>query len=327
MNNDSHYTVTVVAEDPRVPVRQFAVTRKRLRRLGALAVAALVGVAAVPTLVVGLVVGHRTAAVDSINRQLDQQLYSLSRRVADAEAALTRVQDYDARVRALTRADEGVRPFGIGPLEDLEVVALQEREQQATLPDGAAMRTGDLEVAAAGALGRRLDSLAAGIDAEEVSLQEVRGYLVDREALLRAYPTIWPADGWVTSRYGFRRSPLPGAQTFHTGIDVAAAYGTPIRATADGVVISSGYREAYGYTVEIDHGYGLGTLYAHCSRLMVEEGQSVSRGDVIASLGSTGRATGPHLHYEVLRDGVPTNPSHYLIGHASSSTITSNTID
>jgi murein DD-endopeptidase MepM/ murein hydrolase activator NlpD len=321
MSQDSHYTVNVVAEGQTAPVRQFVVSRRRLRRLGFAAAAVLLGVAAVPALLVSLLVGHRAASVDALNRQLDQQLYSLGRRVEDAETALGRVQDYDTRVRALTRADEGVRPFGIGPLEDLEVLALREREAQATLRDDSALRTGDPEAAAAAALGQRLDALAASIDAEEVSLQEVRGYLVDREALLRAYPTIWPSDGWITSRYGFRRSPLPGAQTFHTGIDVAAAYGTPIRATADGVVISAGYRQAYGYTVEIDHGFGMGTLYAHCSRLLAEEGESVTRGDIIASLGSTGRATGPHLHYEVLRDGVPTNPSHYLIGNASGSVI------
>lgn len=304
MRDPNRYRILIVPEGSRTPLRQFAVTRRRARALAW--TAALLGGATLGLCIVGLL-GLRSSEVQrEHNRAIEAQLNGLRQQVELAEGSLERVQSYDAKIRALTRADEGVRPFGIGPLEDLEVLALQ-RQQQATLPDGAALRVGD-------DLGARVEQLTAAIDAEEVSLQEVRGYLVEREALLGAYPTIWPSDGWVTSHYGFRQSPLPGAQTFHTGIDIAAPYGTPVRAAADGIVISSAYREAYGYTVEIEHGFGMGTLYAHCSRLMVAEGDLVQRGDVIGSIGSTGRATGPHLHYEVQRDGVPVNPSHYMIG-------------
>ncbi len=304
MRDPNRYRILIVPEGSRRPLRQFAMTGGRARALAW--AGAILGGATVGLCVVGLL-GLRSSGVQrEHNRALEAQLDDLQQQVELAEGGLERVQSYDAKIRALTRADEGVRPFGIGPLEDLEVLALQQ-QQQATLPDGSALRVGD-------DLGLRVEELSAAIAAEEVSLQEVRGYLVDREALLGAYPTIWPSDGWVTSHYGFRRSPLPGAQTFHTGIDIAAPYGTPIRAAADGVVISSAHREAYGYTVEIDHGFGMGTLYAHCSRLMVAEGDLVQRGDVIASIGSTGRATGPHLHYEVQRDGVPVNPGHYMLG-------------
>ncbi len=304
MRDPNRYRILIVPDGSARPARQFAMSARRLRWLKVSAAA--LGLCLVAVCALG-VFGLRSAAVQrQANLQLDHRIEGLSSRVEHAEGSLERVQAYDAKIRALTRADEGVRPFGIGPLEDLEVLALQ-RSQQATLPDDEALRTGnDLE--------QRVDRLASAIDAEEVSLQEVRGYLVERDALLGAYPTIWPSDGWVTSHYGFRKSPLPGAQTFHTGIDIAAPYGTPVRAAADGVVISSAYREAYGYTVEIDHGFGMGTLYAHCSRLVVEEGDLVSRGDIIASIGSTGRATGPHLHYEVQRDGVPVNPKHYMLG-------------
>jgi len=305
------YTVQITPAERGHTVRRFVVSQRRIRWAKALASAAALVVGAVA--VAGMWSSHSASRLQVANRELTQQLDELGRRVELAESGLERVQAYDAKIRALTRADEGVRPYGIGPLEDLEVLALTQRED-ATLPEGSALRSrGDIDATAA-ALDRRIDQLAGAIDAEEVSLQEVRGYLVNREALLSAYPTIWPADGWITSRYGFRRSPLPGAQTFHTGLDIAAAYGTAIRATADGVVISAAYREAYGYTVEIDHGFGIGTLYAHCSRLLVQEGETVRRGDEIARMGSTGRATGPHLHYEVLRDGVPVNPAHYMVG-------------
>ena len=311
MADRPRYTIQIVPAENARSTRRFAVSRARIRWASALA--GTVAVAMIAVLVSGVWNAWDAARLRAANLELTHRIEALDRRVELAEGGLERVQAYDAKIRALTRADEGVRPFGIGPLEDLEVLALTHRDM-ATLPDSSALRTRSDVDAAAQALEKRIDSLAGAIDAEEVSLQGVRGYLVNREALLRAYPTIWPADGWITSRYGFRRSPLPGAQTFHTGLDVAAPYGTAIRATADGVVISSSYREAYGYTVELDHGFGMGTLYAHCSRLLVQEGEEVRRGDIIARIGSTGRATGPHLHYEVQRDGVPVNPAHYMIG-------------
>ncbi len=310
MDEDSLYTVEVVPEGDSAPLRQVVVSGPRFRRLVRLGVVAVVASAVVPALVVGLLVGRRNAALRGENVQLAHRVEQLDGRVARAEQDLARVQAYDAKVRELTQADEGVRPFGIGPLDALDAARLPQRLDGATLRDDAARP--DAEAAIPG-VEARLDALGGALEEEAISLQEVRGYLSDRDALLRAYPTGWPADGWITSRYGFRQSPLPGAQTFHTGIDIAAAYGTPVRAAADGIVLSAGYREAYGYTVEIDHGFGFGTLYAHLSRILVEEGDHVRRGDLIARMGATGRATGPHLHFEVHRDGVPDDPEDYLI--------------
>ncbi len=297
-----------------VPTRRLAVDRIRANR-----VAAVLGVAVALLMVVGgVLIGRglqRSAAVADENLQLTRHIEGLDLRVEQAESLLGRVQVHDAKIRSLTRADEGVRPYGIGPLEDLEILALRDADADATLPTGRAAgeRTVSLE--------ERVDRLAESLVAEEISLQEVRGYLVTREALLDAYPTDWPADGWLTSRFGFRRSPLPGSNPFHVGIDIAAAYGSPIRATADGVVVDARFREAYGYAVELDHGFGIGTLYAHCSRLRVDVGDEVERGDVIAHIGRTGRATGPHLHYEITRDGVPVNPENFLVGDLVTPTV------
>jgi len=314
MKNDSHYRVLVVPRGEDAPVRQFDVSRRRLGKLGALGVAVVALLVLLPALVVGLAGQRRAADLEAERQHLAYRLEGLERRVEGAESDLARVQAYDAKVRRLTAVDEGVRPFGIGPLGDLEIQALLGEVDDVTLPDAAARRVNEAAAAEpAGDLEPRVDALADALDAEEVSQQELRSYLENREALLRAYPTAWPADGWITSHYGFRISPLPGARTFHTGTDIAAAYGTPIRATADGVVISAGHREAYGYTVEIDHGFGIVTLYAHCSRLLAAEGDLVQRGEIIARMGATGRATGPHLHYEVQRDGVQVDPEDYLL--------------
>jgi murein DD-endopeptidase MepM/ murein hydrolase activator NlpD len=122
----------------------------------------------------------------------------------------------------------------------------------------------------------------------------------------------WPADGPVTSSFGWRQHPIYGGWRMHTGIDLGAGYGQPIRASDGGTVIYSGWCGGYGNLVMIDHGKGITTLYGHCSSISVSNGQSVSKGQVIARVGSTGNSTGPHLHFEVRQNGVPINPWGYL---------------
>ncbi|NUQ70989.1 MAG: peptidoglycan DD-metalloendopeptidase family protein [Chthonomonadales bacterium] len=117
-----------------------------------------------------------------------------------------------------------------------------------------------------------------------------------------------PVDGPVTSNYGMRYHPILHRRRMHTGVDFGAPYGSSIRAAADGVVIMSSYMRGYGNTVIIDHGGGVTTLYAHCSALLVRDGRSVRQGQTIARVGSTGLATGPHLHFEVRHNGTPVNP-------------------
>jgi len=119
---------------------------------------------------------------------------------------------------------------------------------------------------------------------------------------------IRPVSGEITSGFGYRMHPIFKVVRFHTGIDIACSYGTPIRAAGSGTVVFSGWRRAYGLTVIIDHGNGIATLYAHCSRVYVSEGEKVEAGQVIAEVGSTGLSTGPHLHFEVRRYGTPINP-------------------
>ncbi len=125
-------------------------------------------------------------------------------------------------------------------------------------------------------------------------------------------PSLWPVDGVLRSSFGGRSDPFSGEGAFHTGIDLAAQTGTPVRATADGVVENAGWAGDYGKLVIVDHGNGLQTYYAHLSQFLIVPGQEVSRGQVIALSGETGRATGPHMHYEVRLGGTPVNPYKYL---------------
>jgi len=123
---------------------------------------------------------------------------------------------------------------------------------------------------------------------------------------------IFPANGSISSGFGNRIHPILGYSRFHAGVDFSASYGSTIRAADSGRVIFSGWYGGYGQTVVIDHGNGLSTLYAHASRLFVREGQAVEQGQPVAAVGSTGLSTGPHLHFEVRRNGNPINPMGYL---------------
>ncbi|HEV2214005.1 MAG TPA: M23 family metallopeptidase [Terracidiphilus sp.] len=125
-------------------------------------------------------------------------------------------------------------------------------------------------------------------------------------------PTLWPIEGRVTSSFGQREDPLNGEGAFHPGIDIAAAYGTPVRAAADGDVTHAARENGYGREITIDHGHQLTTVYGHMSALAVVAGQHVVRGQIIGYVGESGRATGPHLHYEVRVHNVPVNPHKYL---------------
>lgn len=126
------------------------------------------------------------------------------------------------------------------------------------------------------------------------------------------YPSIWPANGTITSNFGYRGNPIGGGTGFHEGLDIAVDYGTPVCATAAGTVTSAGWVDGYGNLVEIDHGNGYVTRYGHNSMILVVVGQEVKTGDILALAGSTGRSTGPHVHYEVRVNGTPTDPLLFL---------------
>ncbi|MFY9726118.1 MAG: M23 family metallopeptidase [Bryobacteraceae bacterium] len=126
-----------------------------------------------------------------------------------------------------------------------------------------------------------------------------------------ARPSIWPVAGRLTGAFGGRMDPFSGEGAFHTGVDIAAPPGTPVRATADGVVLQASWEGGYGLMVAVDHGGGVETYYAHLSRCFVQTGQAVRLGQIVGAVGATGRVTAPHLHYEVRIGGAPVNPYRY----------------
>ena len=146
----------------------------------------------------------------------------------------------------------------------------------------------------------------------ETRLSSVRRVVERREELAAATPSIWPAHGWLTGTFGGRSDPFTGEPGFHQGIDISTEKGDPVYATADGTVEAAAYTGDYGNLIQIRHGFALTTRYGHLSGFAVRPGQSVSRGDVIGYIGSTGRSTGAHLHYEILANGKLINPLQLL---------------
>ena len=162
---------------------------------------------------------------------------------------------------------------------------------------------------------RDLDALAERLGHIETQIALVSDATALQNLVLMRTPTRLPIENAeLVSRFGNRDDPFSGRRSFHAGLDFAAGYGTQIHAAAAGAVAYAGFRSDFGWMIEIDHGNGLATRYGHASRLLVKAGDLVTPGEPIAMVGSTGRSTGPHLHFEVLRNGEATDPRRYLAG-------------
>jgi murein DD-endopeptidase MepM/ murein hydrolase activator NlpD len=219
---------------------------------------------------------------------LSSQISSLQAAVDEIGAKAALDPNVDRAMRRLP-APVRDRAMGGGSLSIAPVL-----NSAVATPDGAFGVLRDL----LGAIEQRLASVKTGVE--------------QRHALASATPSIWPIAGWISSAFGTRRDPFTGGRDFHPGLDISANHGQEIVAPADGVVSGAAYSGNYGNLVTIDHGFGITTRYAHLSRYGVVAGQSIRRGQTIGFVGSTGRSTSSHLHYEVLVNGRLTNPLHLL---------------
>jgi murein DD-endopeptidase MepM/ murein hydrolase activator NlpD len=228
-----------------------------------------------------------------IERDVNDQVGALATRVGRMQAQLIRL---DALGKQLT-----------------EVAQLKRGEFDFDEPPS----VGGPETAGEGpvvpALDAMLDSMDAQIDDRRRQLTALQNLIMTRELARQVVPGGRPVEaGYISSLYGQRTDPFDGNLATHQGIDFAAVAGTQVLAVADGVVSHTGIDGGYGRMVEITHGNGYVTRYAHNAKLLVKPGQTVKRGDPIALMGSTGRSTGPHVHFEVLRDGRPMNPLSFV---------------
>lgn len=226
----------------------------------------------------------------------------LASKVGQLEAELARLRELDRKLRVVAGLDAGGG-------EDTVAQGGAETPSRTALLDAAQRGTGRL----ADWVTRDLEALGNEIGLRERSFRDLKDRLEAKRSVLASTPTIWPVRGLITAGFGYRVSPFTGQREMHEGLDIAAPLGTPILATADGVVSFVGPLASFGNVVFINHGHGFTTFYAHNSRNAVREGQTVKRGQIIAYVGATGRSTGPHVHYEVQVNGATVNPLKYVV--------------
>lgn len=271
--------------------------------------AIVAGMFALPVLV-GL--GARWSARSAIG-ELERsntalQMENSSYREATGELT-TQLASLQAAVDALG-AQAAVDPAASRAMEKLPAIVMS-RAMGGGSSTGVA---GEVFGAAFGAPDHTFGALRDLLGVLENRLDLVRNGVERRQALAAATPSIWPVVGWLSSPFGNRRDPFTGGQDFHPGLDISADAGEPVHAPADGVVASAGMSGNYGNLVVIEHGYGITTRYGHLSRFAASVGQQVHRGEVVGYVGSTGRSTSSHLHYEILLNGQLTNPLKLLAG-------------
>lgn len=230
-----------------------------------------------------------------------RQFLALTEKIRDMESQVLRVSDFNAKVRVMANLDPGHVPTAT-PLGGVERMDFSDQYMTAHRQELLVRKMHGF-----------LEQLQTEARLEELRQDELLASLRDNQGFFASTPSIWPTEGWVTSEFGYRRSPFTDRREMHKGLDIAGPVGTPIYSTANGRVLSSGRDGAYGLTVTVDHGAGIVTLYAHMQRLVVESGQEVSRGELLGYMGNTGRTTGPHLHYEVRLNGIPVDPLRYIL--------------
>ncbi len=233
--------------------------------------------------------------IETVRRNAEVHLNALAQRLGYMQAQMLRVNALGQRLTGMANLDKREFDFSEDP-------AMGGPENPSAVANPA---VDDFM--------KSIDDLAADMDKKAQSLSVMESLLMDRQLQAAVFPSGWPTDGgWMSSGFGLRADPFTGRKAYHEGVDIASRMGSPIKAMGGGVVSFAGEKEGYGYMVEINHGNGVSTRYAHSSELLVKVGDRVQKGQKIALVGSSGRSTGPHVHFEVLRDGHAVDPQSYL---------------
>lgn len=267
------------------------------------------------------------------NSSLKRQFQTVESKLSSLETGLERVQNFTKKLKLITNIDDDDRALklAVGPMpkpgqavEEFDTdIGERQPASEFLIKEPDFMEKAPLDEAAGelsikeqkdyASLSIRIDRAVKETQLREQGILQLWESLSERQSLLNATPSMKPARGWFTSRFGYRVDPFTGKAMMHAGLDIAGSPGTPVYAPADGVVSYVGYEPGYGKLVSIDHGYGVVTRFAHNSRVFVEQGQKINRREVISAIGSTGRASGPHVHYEVRVHGVPVDPMNYIL--------------
>lgn len=293
------YTVLILP-DASSQIRKFHIAKPLL---GALAVAAsLIFVAFLFFIYQAVSLNGHMLELRRLRVTASQQAHLLEK-IDRLGNEMVRLREFDFRLRTAAglEAKEGESSFlGVGGADSLSSRAL--------MVAAVAHQTPSTD-----SLTKELDRLSREMNDRSKSFQELIDQLEAKRSVLASTPTIWPVKGWLTAGFGYRRSPFTGLRQMHEGVDISNTVGTPVIAPADGLVSYAGPLGGFGNVISIDHGHKISTFYGHLHRQRASQGERVRRGDVIAFVGTTGRATGPHLHYEIQVNGSAVDPSKYVI--------------
>lgn len=238
---------------------------------------------------------------DEIIRQR-QQIQEFAGEISDLKNKLVDLNNFEKKIRIIANIEnvgDQNNLFGVGGSipEDLNAQIPLTRKHNSLLRE----------------MHEHVDQLHLASANQNQGFDSLFKHLQDQQSLLASTPAIRPCKGWKTSNFGYRISPFTGRREFHKGFDIANRKGTTIVATADGVVSFAGSKGLLGNAVYIDHGHGMLTRFGHLDKITVKRGKPVKRGDKIATMGNTGRSTGPHVHYEIHLNGIPVNPEKYIL--------------
>jgi len=300
---DKYFTFLYIPVNNAEP-RTMRVRRSSVYVLGAALVCLLIVASAFGIKYSGKVaLGYHLAQLEQENAELKDQLVQVDSDVDALRRQVMQNFDFQRKARLLANLDEigdDVTEVGVGGPDYGRIRAISHLDPES--------RERILETHA------DIDKLLRQAELQRASYTDIINSLETTDEKLRTTPSLYPVNvGFVSSNFGRRMDPLTGRRTMHRGIDFSARLGTPVFATADGVVTFSGTWKTYGHVVEVSHGHGIVTRFAHLQKRLVRKGQKVRRGDLIARVGASGKSTFSHLHYEVERDGNRVDPRKYLI--------------
>jgi len=236
------------------------------------------------------------------NKIQKTQIIALSKKINQINQNMAKLQEFEGKLRVMTNLEPSKKQDQLLAIGGSNIITLKSNYQLEGVHKGLIQQ-----------MHKSLEDLETKTAIASISQTELNDFLKEQKSILACTPSIRPTDGWFSSGFGYRISPFTDRREFHKGIDIATRIGAPVIAPADGLVAIVCRERCLGNTIVINHGYNLTTRYGHLNKFRAKKGQFVKRGQIIGEVGNTGRSTGPHLHYEVLLNGVPVNPLRYIL--------------